>query len=259
MQFGVCASLEQLAAVTAAGYDYIELPVTAALQPEQPEESVLPPLRAQLAASSPAPEAFNLMLPGDLKVVGSQADPERQQRYLEAAFRRVSLLGGSVVVFGSGGARRIPGGWPHAEAQRQMRDFLDRCGAIAQLHQITVAIEPLNTAECNFINSVAEAVALAKEVNHPAVCVLSDLYHVAQENQSYDETRDAASRLRHVHVAGIGRRAPITGDHDFLAGYLSVLKQIGYSGRISIEANWDDLPGQAAEARAVLQKAWEEA
>ena len=256
MRFGLCASLEQLETADAAGYDYLEPAVTGMLQPEQPETSVMPPLLTQLAASRLRPEAFNLFLPGDLKVVGSNTDPERQERYLEAAFRRAKNLGGEIVVFGSGGARRIPDDWPMTEAQNQMREFLGRCGIAAQRHQMTLAIEPLNTAECNFINSVAEAVTLAKEVSHPAVTVLSDLYHVAEENQSYDETRDAAPWLSHVHVAGLGRRAPAAEDHDFLAGYLSVLKQAGYFGRISIEANWDNLREQAAEAREVLEKAW---
>lgn len=259
MRFGICAPLSALEAVTAVGYDYIEPPVTALLQPEQPEADVMPPLLARLAASRLKPVIFNLLLPGDLKVVGPEIDPERQKRYLQTAFRRAKMLGGEIAVFGSGGARRIPEGWPEAEASRQTLAFLGRCGEAAQPHGMAVAIEPLNSAECNFISSVAEALAFAEEANHPAVAVLSDLYHIAHDGQSYDETRDAASRLRHVHVAGIGRRAPAADDYDFLAGYLSVLKQIGYSGRISIEASWEDLGAQAAGALQALKRAWEAA
>lgn len=259
MRFGICASLADLEVVTAAGYDYIEPPVTALLQPEQPEADIMPPLLTRLAASRLKPESFNLLLPGDLKVVGPEIDPERQTAYLDTAFRRAKMLGGEIAVFGSGGARRLRDGWPQAEASRQITAFLGRCGDAAQRHGMAVAIEPLNSAECNFINSVAEALAFAKEANHPAVAVLSDLYHIAHDGQSYDETRDAASRLRHVHVAGIGRRAPAADDHEFLTGYLSVLKQIGYSGRISIEANWEDLEAQAADALQVLKCAWDAA
>ena len=259
MRFGICASLEHLEAITQAGYDYLEPAVTGTLQPEQPEASIMPSLREQLAASRLTAQSFNVFLPGGLKVVGPETDPERQQRYLDSAFRRVKMLGGEIVVFGSGGARQRPESWPEAEANRQIVEFLRRCAEAAQRHGVVVAIEPLNVTECNVINSVAEAMALAEEVNHPAIGVLSDLYHVAHDGQSYDETHDAASWLRHVHVAGIGRRAPIAADHDFLAGYLSVLKQIGYSGRISIEANWDNLEEQAAESLRVLQQAWDAA
>ena len=124
---------------------------------------------------------------------------------------------------------------------------------------MTLAIEPLNIAECNFINSVAEAAALAGEAAHSCIAVLSDLYHVTHDGQDYAETRDAMPLLRHVHVAGAGRRAPIDADFAYLRVYFAVLKEEGYSGRISIEANWDNLEEQAAEARQVLQRAWDAA
>ena len=259
MRFGICAPPAELEAMTGAGYDYLEPAVTGALQPEHSEAEVMPPLREQFAAPALKPEAFNVFLPGDLKVIGAETDTARQERYVESACRRVNMLGGEVVVFGSGAARRRPEDWPEADANRQVLEFLSRCGEAAQRHGVVVAIEPLNVSECNFINSVAEAAALAARLGHPAVGVLSDLYHVAHDGQSYDETRDAVRWLRHVHVAGIGRRGPVPDDHDFLAGYFSVLKQIGYTGRISIEANWDNLEEQAAGALQVVQRAWDAA
>lgn len=256
MRFGVCAPVSALGVITAAGFDYLEPGVTGMLQPEQPEVEVMPPLRRRFAAAALKPETFNLLLPEGLKVVGPEKDAERQGAYLETAFRRVKALGGEICVFGSGGARRIPAGWSLAEAKGQMQDFLTRGGAAAQRHGIVIAIEPLNVSECNFINSVAEAAALAEEVGHPAVGVLSDLYHIAHDAQSYAETRNAAAWLIHVHVAGLGRRAPVAEDDAFLTDYFAVLKQAGYAGRISIEANWEDLEQQAAEAREVLDHAW---
>lgn len=260
MRFGICTGPENREALAGAGCDYIELTVAGALQPEKADEDVMPPLRAAFLSPDLKPEAYNVLLPGDLKVVGPETDAARQERYLESAFARAASLGGQIAVFGSGGARRIPPGWPVEEAQRQVREFLGRGGAAAARHGMTIAIEPLNVSECNFINSVAEAVALAQEVNHPAVAVLSDLYHVDHDGQSYEETRAAAPWLRHVHVAGaVGRRAPTSDDFAFLRDYLAVVKASGYDGRVSIEGSWDDLAAQAPEALAVLRRAWEEA
>lgn len=259
MRFGICTAPENRDALAGAGCDYIELAVSSALQPEKADEDVMPPLRAAFAASALKPEAYNVLLPGDLKVVGPDTDAARQERYFESAFARAASLGGVVAVFGSGAARGIPPGWSVAEAQRQVREFLGRGGAAAARHGMTIAIEPLNVTECNFINSVAEAVALAREVNHPAVAVLSDLYHVDHDGQSYEETRAAAPWLRHVHVAGEGRRAPQPADHAFLRDYLVVLKASGYDGRISIEGAWENLAAQAPEALAVLRRAWDAA
>ena len=259
MRFGVCTGVENLSALAEAGYDYIEPGVTSALRPETPEEDVMPGLQATFAASRLKAEAYNVLLPGDLKVVGPETDLARQERYLETAFRRAASLGGQVAVFGSGGARGIPPGWVRAEAERQIVGFLTRGGPIAARHGMQIAIEPLNVTECNILNSVAEAVALAERVEHPAVGVLSDLYHVDHDGQSYAETRDAMPLLRHVHVAGAGRRAPTAEDHEFLRGFFAALKAGGYAGRISIEGSWEDLPAQAAASLAALRRAWEAA
>ncbi len=256
MRFGVCAPLDALQIVTEAGYGYLEPPVAGMLQPERPDAEVMPPLLEHFASSRLKPETFNLLLPGDLKVVGPGTDKVRQALYLDAAFQRASRLGGQIAVFGSGGARRIPEGWPPENAHDQILEFLSQCGVIAGRLGMTAVIEPLNAAECNFINSVREAAALAEEVASQNVGVLSDLYHVTQDNQSYDETRDALAWLRHVHVAGLGRRAPSPADYDYLRDYFAVLKEAGYAGRISIEAQWENLEEQVAEARQVLEKAW---
>ena len=209
MRFGVCTSLDNLGALAGAGFDYIEITVAGDLKPEQPEDKVLPALEAAVGGSSLRAEAYNVLLPGDLKVVGPAVNAARQERYLEAAFSRARALGGQVVVFGSGGARGIPEGYAVEDAHRQLQEFLTRAGDAAARHGLTVAIEPLNRGECNVINSVGEAMELARAVSHPAVGVLSDLYHVTVEGQTYAETRDAGPLLKHVHVAGQeGRRAP---------------------------------------------------
>lgn len=259
MRFGVCAPPDALESVAAAGYDYLEPSVVGMLQPERSGTEIMPPLLARFGASRLKPEAYNLLLPGGLKVVGPDTDTERQERYLEAAFRRAASLGGKIAVFGSGGARRVPDGWPRTDAYTQISAFLTLCGDAAKRHGLAVAIEPLNSSECNILNSVAEALKLVVELGHPAVGVLSDLYHVTQDSQSYDETRDAAAWLRHVHVAGLGRRAPAVGDYEYLREYFAVLKSVGYSGRISIEAQWEDLEKQVAEALQTLQRAWDAA
>lgn len=259
MKIGICTGPAQWAVVDNSKADFIEMTVAADLRPEEPHEAVLPALLAAAKQLAPQAEAYNVFLPGSLKVVGPEVDAARQEAYLDEALSRAAALGGSVVVFGSGGSRNIPDGWPLADARRQTLAFLTRAGDAAQKHGLAIAIEPLNRKECNFINSVAEGVSLAAELGHPAVGILSDLYHVTEEGQSYDETRDALPWLRHIHVAGLGRRAPIAADHEYLRGFLAVLKSGGYAGRVSIECNWKDLPAEAAESLAVVRTAWDTA
>jgi len=259
MNIGICAGPAQWAVVEKSGADFIEMTVAADLRPEEPREAVLPPLLAAAKQFAPQAEACNVFLPGSLKVVGPEVDAAKQEAYLDEALSRAAALGVAVVVFGSGGSRKIPEGWTLEDARRQTLEFMKRAGNAAQKHGLAIAIEPLNRKECNFINSVAGGVSLAAELGHPAVGVLSDLYHVTEEGQSYDETRDALPWLRHVHVAGLGRRAPIAADHGYLRGFFQVLKSAGYTGRVSIECYWQDLPAEAPVAVSVVREAWDAA
>jgi sugar phosphate isomerase/epimerase len=257
MRFGFCAPWENAATIAAAGYDYIEPTVAFGLMPENSWEET--PFAASSAASI-QPEAFNVFLPGDLKIVGPEVDEVRLQRYLESAFERLGKVGAKVVVFGSAGARGIPEAFPPDRARTQIEAFLTRCAPLASASGVTVVIEPLNRGECNIINSVAEGMEYVRAVNASSIRVLSDLYHVDREGQSYAETRDAAEALRHVHVAGReGRRAPNEDDVDYLSGYFAVLKQMGYDGRISVEGGVTDLDREVPIALTVMRKAWEQA
>jgi len=260
MRFGVCAGPESAGILKAAGYDYIELAVNGHLAPLRPEEEVMPQLLAALESSKLQSEAFNSMLPGELKVVGPDTviDLAQQKAYLAAAFSRAARAGGKIVVFGSGGARRVPDGFSRSRAEDQIVEFLKRAGDEAGKYAITIAIEPLNVTECNILNSVAEAMETVSRVGHPHVQVLSDLYHVAHDGQSYSETATAGAALSHVHVAGPrDRKAPQPGDEAYLTEYFQAVRATGYNFRVSIEAGWNDIATDAAAGLATLRAAWE--
>jgi sugar phosphate isomerase/epimerase len=257
MRFGFCSAFEHFPTIAAAGFDYFEPPLAAALKPEEPAATVMPRLLEVAERQKIQAEAFNVFLPGDLKITGPSVDPDRQRTYLESAFDRVRSLGGDTVVFGSAGARGVAEGFATAEASRQIIAFLKLAGSIAAENNLKIVVEPLNRGECNIINSVAEGLELVRAVNSSAVKVLSDLYHVDLEHQSYAETRDAGEHLYHVHVAGaLGRRAPILADVDYLARFFAVLKAMGYSKRISVEGNTNDVARDAPVALDACRKAW---
>ena len=98
--------------LTAAGYDFMEPSVAGTLRPESAEAEVMPGLRDGFNGRTITPEAWNVFLPGDLKVVGPDVDEARQQHYLQAAFARVAALGGQIVVFGSGSPGRSRTAFP---------------------------------------------------------------------------------------------------------------------------------------------------
>lgn len=258
MRFGVCTGPENVAAVQAAGFDYVEFGLAGHLTPWAPDAEALPPLAAALAATSLRVEAVNGMLPAEMRIVGADVKWEAVQTYLSRAAARTAWIGADTVVFGSGAARRVPGGFARDVAEDQIADFLTRAGDVFGRAGITVAIEPLNISECNILNSVTEAAAMASRVAHPHVCVLSDLYHVGHDGQDFAETAAAGPLLAHVHVARPSdRHAPAQADLELMTGYFAALRQARYERRVSIEGVWQETPGQAEESLHVLRAAWE--
>lgn len=253
MQFGCCCALEQSSAAQAAGFDFIE-PTVLSLYPESAEFA---PIATAYAASALPVRAFNVLLPGDLKIVGPEMDTHRIQHYLESALNRVATVGARTVVFGSGRARTLPDGFDPNTAQSQLIDFLQRAGQVAAPLGITLVIEPLNRGESNVLNSVPEGVALAEAVDHPAIQVLADLYHMQLENETLAHVETCAAWLRHIHVADSERLAPGTGSYPYQE-FFGALHRIGYDGLISVECKWRNFAEEAPAAVEFLHRAWAE-
>ena len=248
VRFGACGAFESAELLLDAGFEIVELPVFSLFETDTYADNI------SLAGKL---ETYNCFVPGSIKVVGPSVEWPAVEKYVVTVMDRIVVLGGDLVVFGSGAARRIPEGYSREEARRDTLAFLKIAGDQASSRGVTVAIEPLNTGECNWINSVEEAHSLAVELNHPAVGVLSDLYHVSLENESYEGMRAAGQYLKHVHVASpITREALSKADLPVLCAYFKVLKEMGYDGRIVLECNWKDMASEAAAARATLVEAW---
>ena len=236
MRFGVCAGIESAATLAEAGYDYIELSVAGDLLPDEDGAAWIEKRRAIEVMPLQA-EAFNSFARSG-KIVGPDADLERLRRYVGTALDRAAQIGGAIIVFGSGGARQIPDGFPQAEANRQMREFLEVCAEASERTGVVVVIEPLCRAECNFINFVCEGAEWAREIGRPGVRNLADTYHMAREAEPLEAIVVGADVLAHVHTADTGRFAPGTGTYDH-AALFAALRRANYDARLSIECNWN--------------------
>jgi sugar phosphate isomerase/epimerase len=252
VQVGYCTSLKNLAAARSAGFDYVELATTelAALSDADFERTVLDIQSVGL----PTPVA-NLFLPATLKVTGPAIDPQQQATYVATAFERLSRVGVSLVVFGSGGARRVPDGFGKEEAYRQLVEFGRRIAPLAAARGITVAIEPLRRAETNIINTAAEGLGLVEAVDHPAFQLMIDFYHLASEREDPGIIMRARTHLRHLHVANPnGRVFPREAVEFEYESFFAALRSIGYAGRISVEAATANLQADAPSAIAMLRR-----
>jgi D-psicose/D-tagatose/L-ribulose 3-epimerase len=252
---GYCVGLKGLELAKAAGFDYVELGTTeiTALSDADFEAAV-----AQVkAAGIPTPNA-NLFLPGTLKLTGPEAAaPEAQMVYVKKAFTRLERLGVKILCFGSGGARRVPDGFPKEQAFEQLVAFGKRIAPEARAHGITVVIEPLRRQETNIVNTTAEGFALVKAVADPNFELLVDFYHLASEQEDPKILVEAKDHIRHLHMANPqGRVFPLKWDEFDYGPFFATLRRIGYTGRMSIEASSPDVAAQAPQSIDLLRRAF---
>jgi sugar phosphate isomerase/epimerase len=254
MKFGCCASIDQAEAVHRAGFDYLEAGVTS-LIPDEDDAAFAPVLEQYLASPIPV-AAFNLFLPRDLKIVGPEIDLARMERYVSRALARIQAVGATIAVIGSGGSRNVPEGFSRSEAAAQIVHFLNIVADAADQTDVTIVIEPLNRKESNIINSVAEGVAIAQQVDRPSIRVLADFYHMDEDDEPLSAITQNQDWLAHIHEADSGRLAPGTGTYPY-AEFVDQLRQIGNQGMVSVECRWNDFEAEAAPSVEFLRQVFQ--
>lgn len=252
-KIGVCTDVGNADKVRGSGYDYVEEGVWRLLIPGEAEEKFLKKYQ-QFEASGFEVYACNSFIPGKLKSTGPDTKHDEIIAYVETAFRRAQMIGIKTIVFGSSGSRSIPKGFDRDKARGQFVELLKRMGPVAGKYGVVVSVEPLNRKETNFINSLGEGAEIVREVGHPNVRLLADLYHMAVEDESAEEIVKAGDLLYHCHIAEkVGRKAPGVNKYDFTP-YFRALKEVGYKGRISVECSWDDFDKQLPMAIGYLRE-----
>jgi D-psicose/D-tagatose/L-ribulose 3-epimerase len=256
VRIGYCGRLQDIDAVKAAGFDYMEVRTTevAALS-----DADYTRVAAKLRQVGLPVLSANLFLPADLKVTGPNVDKPRQMEYVRRALDRVSRLGVRLVVFGSGGARQVPEGFSRQEAFQQLVDFGKRIAPEARSRNITIAIEPLRRQETNIINNTTEALAWVNAVNDPNIQMIIDYYHFEVEKEDPSAILKVKDHLRHLHMANPdGRVMPLKWDEYNYGPFFAVLRQIHYDRLISVEASTKNLPVEGPQSIALLRRAFEQ-
>ena len=268
MKFGICCGPQTMESLplmieTAhnAGADYLEFGVASVMANDGRDFETL---QKNFEGASLRVEAFNSFVPASHRLTGPDVDLPAALEYCRVALGRCRALGADVVVLGSAGARRVPDGFDSQSARQQFLQFCRELAPVAQNAGVVIAIEPLNSREDNLVLSVSDGAQIVDEVAHPSVQLLADLYHIEEEAQSLAETGDAGARLRHTHVADVGRVAPgfaDSGEAPFTE-FFRQLRRAGYDQlphpRCSFEGQIDDFAAQAKPLIAHLQKRWAE-
>lgn len=288
MRFGCCGSLlatqpdktgiEFIEYCKACGYDYMELPLAEMMALDQ---DAFDCLKERVKNSGLDCEVSNNFYPSSIRLTGPDADMETITDYTGRALARARELGVQIVVFGSGGAKRVPEGFDHEQAFDQLVEITKMIAQTAEANEITIALEPMRMPDCNIINSFREAVRLAQAVNHDRIRVLLDYYHFLCQHEPYQNLlEDGKQYLAHVHFCfpnfpridgvpgpdgirdifepelnarGWWRTYPSLKDGWNYDEIIDTIRAVGYNQRISLEAPVADPERQIREALDFLR------
>jgi sugar phosphate isomerase/epimerase len=223
---------EILAKVSRVGYDGVEIIST---DPASLDRIFLKKILLQNNLKVSAIASGGMAFAAKLTLLNSDPNVAALARQrLDEMIDLASDLGAPIVTTGSFR------GWAVEDKRRSLHvlaDILRKAGERAAKHGVGIALEPINRYEGDLLNTVAQALDFLQEVDHPAVGILLDTYHVNIEESSWTEPyRQAmnAQKLFYVHLGDNNRWPPGKGLIDFPA-ILHTLKEGGYNGWLSAE------------------------
>lgn len=167
-------------------------------------------------------------------------DPDEQVRqktveYLQELCRLCSDLGGKTLVFGSPAQRNVKDGVTFEQAWEFACDGYRRTSETASERDVYLLMEALPEPECNFIQTLDDAMRMCDDVDHPNFQMMVDVKSMSAEGKPLDDLiKGTAERLKYVHANDANLRGPGFGDTDFRV-VLSALQDIGYDGYVSVE------------------------
>lgn len=124
---------------------------------------------------------------------------------------------------------------------KELAWYAEKCNA-------TIAIEPLNRYETDFINTCDQALRLIGDVNHKSVKLMLDTFHMnIEEKDPAGAILKAGKNLVHLHACGCDRGTP-GGDQIRWKKIARALKKIKFDGEIVIESFTQDVKAIAKAA-----------
>lgn len=140
-----------------------------------------------------------------------------------------------IVVPSPVGRTELPEGHTYDEMWENAIKNVRKAADYAQSKGIRLCIEAINRYETYFVNTLEKAYKFVKAVNHPAVGIMADMFHMSLEERNIGASmRMISDELMHVHIADNTREAAGLGNTDFKE-MLYVLRDIGYEGPLTME------------------------
>lgn len=243
-------SVEQLTKVISiisqSSFDYLELGIPWLNEKENSVQIEL--LQQIINEKNIKIGSYCSLFPPELKTVGPHVQWDEVTEYVTTVFRNCNILGGEIIVYGSGQSRLIPEGYSLGKAED---DFLRILSILSDIisknnYSLKIAVEPLNKKECNFINSIMEADLLVRKVDSSNIGILVDTYHgFMQDGDFLSDIPFVADNLFHVHIAQPEDRGwpghLITSDKFQFFKLFEILNKNNYNGNMTVECLFSNL------------------
>jgi sugar phosphate isomerase/epimerase len=175
-------------------------------------------------------------------------------RYLSDLAYATRDLGGTLMVLGSPKQRSLLPGVTADQAFEFAAEILkETCPALEE-SGVKLCVEPLTTAETDFLTSIGDALELMAMVNHPQITLQIDVK--AQHGDTSGGTvaelwRRFGAKAGHAHANDVNLRGPGMGDVQF-GPIIEALVASGYSGWLSVEP-FDYSAGAKETARQSIE------
>lgn len=229
---------ERLRKAADYGYQGVELVVS------DPRRLDPVSLRAQLGAYGLKPAAVATgFITGSSGLSLVSRDAENRREAAALLRELVELAGGLdcqvVTIGGFRGKAANAGGFE--PAKEQLLEALSQADPLASRLGVRLGLEPLRSAESDFLNNARQVCDLIEEGGNKSVGLLLDVYHMVEEPDLLDAFRRYRRQLVHVHLADTDRKGLGQGTLDFLS-VERTLGEIQYTGWQSLELPRSDDP-----------------
>ncbi len=233
MKFGACINFEKAQEAYPKHTDFVEI---AAWDLVDLEKERLDHLKKAVEDGWFTTYSSNGLFPQDLRLTGD-VNWDAVRAYCDQIFYRLAELKVSVLVFGSGKAKRVPDGFSREKAWDQLYELGNLMSDIAKPLGQTVVVEPLRFEEVNIVNTFAEGAEYCRTVNRDNFKLLVDFYHFSANGEDFSTIEQNKDLLYHTHIATANTRTRPTTEEDwaFFEDCIKKLKSIGYDRAMSFE------------------------
>lgn len=199
--------------------------------------------------------AVNSMFPGHWRLADKNADRGEYLSRGVKIFGAMEKLGAKYAVFGSGSARTVHE--ENGESCDALLEFIIKLADEAEKHGITLLIEPLRKTETNIFVTVPESGEAVRKIAHPAIRLLIDSFHMAEEKSDVSCVRDYMDLVDHCHISESPKRtvpgSSDSGDLEYNKAFARELIKAGYDGCVSVESHFSDFKADSAAALNYLR------